>query len=516
MDNFDKLKRQVQNYIFLLGGLTVIVMVAGSWFARRLYPSHDTLISVILLVVGLIAVWIVSLVLTDYSLKPLETIWRAILHVTPGHTGTAPPNLEQNKIGQELVTTLALQIYQLASSQPSNTPAEPTTISPRTTSTVSTKLTDDLPLPVFAVNKDQLIIFANEASLKYLGLTSQDVLQKNLYSVLDLMFSEEGTLDTWLQDCRANKAKDAHAWQRVRLKLADQTTLKQFDLAAAYSKDNPNGTEMLLALFDQTDKYSQDDQELDFIALAVHELRTPLTALRGYIEIFEEELAGKLDPEMNEFMERMQASAKQLAAFVSNILNVARIQEGQQSLQLQEENWAAIIKMAAENLSLPAKLHNITINYVIDAKVPTVGVDKISISEVLNNLLDNAIKYSGEGKIITISSIVNKEGLVETTVQDQGVGIPAAVIPSLFEKFHRNHRNQARISGTGLGLYLSSSLVKAHGGNIWIKSKEGQGTTVGFTVQPYASLAGTQKASDNKGITRNAHGWIKNHSLYRK
>lgn len=512
MDNFDKLKRQVQNYIFLLGGLTVIVMVAGSWLARRIFPSHDTLISAILLVVGLIAVWIVSLLLTDYSLKPLETVWRAILHVTPGHTNTAPPNLEQNKIGQELVTTLALQIYQLAST--SQTPESSSVSKPA--ATVTTKLSDDLPLPILAINKDQLITFANKSSLAYLGLTSQDVLQKNLYSVLDLMFSDEGTLDKWLQDCRANKAKDAHTWQHVRLKLADQTTLKQFDLAAAYSKDNPNGTELLLALFDQTERYSHDDQELDFIALAVHELRTPLTALRGYIEIFEDELAGKLDPEMNEFMERMQASAQQLAAFVSNILNVARIQEGQQSLQLHEENWAAIIKTAAENLGLPAKLHNITINYTIDAKVPTVGVDKISISEVLNNLLDNAIKYSGEGKIVTISSIVNQDGLVETTVQDQGVGIPAAVIPSLFEKFHRNHRNQARISGTGLGLYLSSSLVKAHGGNIWIKSKEGQGTTVSFTVQPFASLAGTDKASDNKGITRNAHGWIKNHSLYRK
>ena len=512
MDHFDKLKRQVQRYIFLLGGLTVVIMVGGSWLVRQIYPNHDTLISIILLITGLIAVWVVSLILTDYSLKPLDTVWRAILHVTPGHTNTAPPNLEENKIGQELVTTLALQVYQLAST--SQAPTKST--AQNQAALLATQMADDLPLPVFAVNKEQLITFANQAGLQYLGLKSIDVLQKNLYSLFDLSFSEETTLDTWLQDCRTNKAKDSHAWQHVRLKLADQTTLKQFDMAAAYSKDAPTGTEVLLTMFDQTERYNSDDQGLDFIALAAHELRTPLTSLRGYIEIFEDELAGKLDPEMNGFMERMEASAQQLTAFVGNILNVARVEEGQLALQLTEENWAGVIKNAADNLSLAARIKGVTINYAVDPNVPKVGVDKISIIEVVNNLLDNAIKYSGSSKVINITARLTSENMVETTVTDYGVGIPASVIPSLFEKFHRNHHNQARISGTGLGLYLSSALVKAQGGNIWIKSKEGEGTSVSFTVQPYASLAGNLKDRNNSGITRNAHGWIKNHSLYRR
>lgn len=341
-------------------------------------------------------------------------------------------------------------------------------------------------------------------------------MQKNLYSVLDLSFSEEDTLDTWLQDCRTNKATDQTTWQRVRLKLADQTTVKQFDLAAAYSKGNPNDVEVILALFDETHRYQSDDQALDFIALAVHELRTPLTALRGYIEVFEDELADQLNPEMTSFMHKMQASAQQLTAFVSNILNVARIQEGQLALQLTEESWTDIIKGSADNLNLPARLRGVTIQYTVEPNVPTVAVDKISMTEVLNNLLDNAIKYNGRSKTITINAKLTTDGLVETTVQDNGVGIPTSVMPTLFEKFHRNHRNQTKIGGTGLGLYLCSSLVKAHGGNIWLKSKEGQGTTVGFTVQPYSSLAGKLKDSNNKDITRNAHGWIKNHSLYRR
>jgi signal transduction histidine kinase len=512
MDNFHKLKRQVQRYIFLMGLLTMTVMVGASWAVRQIYPGHDTVISLVLWVFGLGAVWLLGVVLADYALRPLDVIWRAILHVTPGHTSTAPPNLEDSKIGQDLVTTLALQVYQLAA-----TKDELATTNHQPEQTDLTKnLTQDLPMPVFAVNKDQTISFANEAALKYLGLAENEVLHKNLYSILDLSFSDERTLDNWLQNCRTNKATDQHSWQRVRLKLPDQTTIKQFDLTAAYSKENPSGVELLLGLFDQTNRYRGDDQALDFIALAVHELRTPLTALRGYIEVFDDELGDTLNPELKDFMNKMQASAEQLTAFVSNVLNVARIQEGQLSLQLTEENWGAIIQNCVQSLGLQSTLKGKKIEYTIDPKIPTVAVDKISITEVLNNLIDNAIKYSGTSTIIRVDASLTTDGVVETVVQDDGVGIPSTVMPTLFEKFHRNHRNQSRIGGTGLGLYLCSSLIKAHGGNIWLKSKEGEGTSVGFTVQPYSVLAGKLKDSNNKDITRNAHGWIKNHSLYRR
>jgi signal transduction histidine kinase len=513
MDHFHKLKHQVQQYIFVVGAFALILMVGGSWYVRRMYPGHDTAISAALIVIGLVIVWGVSLLLTKYVMQPLDIIYRAILHVTPGHTSIAPPNLEKNHVGQELVTTLALQVYQLASNSEA-TPAAPEKTEESVTA--ADRMIDDLPLPVFAINKEQLIIFANEAGLKYLNLSAQDVLQKNIYSLFDLSFSDESTLDDWLQDCRANKATAQHSWQRARLKLADQTTIRQFDLAAAYSKENPNGTELLLALFDQTTRYNADDGSLDFIALTVHELRTPLTALRGYIEMFEDEIGPKLDPEMTDFMHKMQASAQQLTAFVSNILNVARIQEGQLTLQLTEEHWDKILMACAENMVLPAKLRGMTIHLQIEPNLPTVAIDKTSIAEVMNNLMDNALKYGGTSKSITITAKLTTDNLVETTVHDDGVGIPAAVMPTLFEKFHRNHRNQAHIGGTGLGLYLCSALIKAHSGNIWLKSKEGEGTTVGFTIQPYSQLAGKLKDSNNTDIVRNAHGWIKNHSLYRR
>ncbi len=85
-------------------------------------------------------------------------------------------------------------------------------------------------------------------------------------------------------------------------------------------------------------------------------------------------------------------------------------------------------------------------------------------------------------------------------------------MPHLFEKFYRSHRSRNQVGGTGLGLYLSKAIVDAHGGRLWVRSREGQGSTFGFTVQPYTNLADKQKNGDD--ITRGAHGWIKNHSLY--
>jgi signal transduction histidine kinase len=87
---------------------------------------------------------------------------------------------------------------------------------------------------------------------------------------------------------------------------------------------------------------------------------------------------------------------------------------------------------------------------------------------------------------------------------------------SLFDKFYRDYHNRSQVGGTGMGLFLSKAIVTAHGGNVWVRSKEGQGSTFGFTIRPFSELADEVKKGDNTDITRTAHGWIKNHSMYRR
>ncbi|HSX32298.1 MAG TPA: HAMP domain-containing sensor histidine kinase, partial [Candidatus Saccharimonadales bacterium] len=230
----------------------------------------------------------------------------------------------------------------------------------------------------------------------------------------------------------------------------------------------------------------------------------------------DEELHDQLTPEMTDFMHKMKAAADSLTAFINNMLNVARIENNELEMKLHEENWGDIIQTAVSDLSLRASIQGVTISTDIAARLPTVGVEKVSMYEVMANLLDNAIKYSAKnsGKNILVRTYLNKAGLVETTVKDSGPGIPTSLLGNLFEKFYRSHRSRDRVGGTGLGLYLCKAIVDAHDGRIWVQSKEGEGSTFGFTIMPYAKLAEEKKNGDNNGITRGAHGWIKNHSLY--
>lgn len=511
MDYLSRLSQQLKLRLFLGVLISNLLLIGAFWVGTVVLSLNEWIVLLALTVVALTASTIVMAILGNMFLQPARALWQAILHVSPSDHGVAAPDIKSLKLGRELVASLASQVYQLANvATHSGTGAAQTPVAqygfPAT----------NLPLPLFVLDATETIQFANAAAAEYVGQPAAELKGKNIYMVLDMAFPSESTLDAWLKDAKANNATASESWERVRLNVLDNHPTRLFDLAAYYNKDNPDHMETMLVLFDHTKQYSQDEQAVSFIALSVHELRTPLTLLRGYIEAFEEELAGKLPPQMDDFMQKMSATAQQLTAFVNNILNVARVDDDQLELRLQEEDWQQIIDSAIANLTLRAKVRGITLEAKVAPDLPKVGVDRLSIHEVLNNLVDNAIKYSGTSKVINIEATLNKEGLVETAVTDKGVGIGADIMPNLFTKFYRDHRNRAQIGGTGLGLYLSKAIVTAHGGNIWVRSKPNEGSTFSFTVKPYAQLAEEQKNGDNTDIVRGAHGWIKNHSLYRR
>ena len=512
MDHLQQLRRHIRLYVLALFLVENILLIGLWWGLGELTNLPTALIGLLSVFVAIVASIVLSRGVSNYVLQPLQALWQAILHLSPTEHGVTAPNIDDLKIGRELVASLSAQIYQL--NDVAKTAAEE---GKRQNSDISRNFVAlNLPLPLFVLDANETIIFANEAAAKYVGLTAQDLLGKNVYMVLDMSFPTADTFDTWLKDAKTKSATASKSWERVRLNVRDNHPVRLFDLATYYNRDNPDRAETMLTLFDHTEQYSQDDQAISFIALSVHELRTPLTLLRGYIEVFEDELGDKDDPELQGFMLKMRAQAEQLMAFVNNILNVARVDDDQLELQLDEQNWPEVLKSAIEALSLRAKVRGITLHCRIATDLPTVGVDRLSIYEVINNLVDNAIKYSGTSKVINIDAHLTQDGLVETTVQDFGLGISSSIMPNLFTKFYRDHRNRAQIGGTGLGLYLSKAIVTAHSGNLWVRSKEGEGSTFGFTLVPYAKLAEELKKTGNKEIVRGAHGWIKNHSLYRR
>lgn len=520
MDHLQKFIAQLQNRISILLLLNSIFIIGGYWLIAEFvgpnlgFANQAIATTIILVFIAFLSITILSFLGSKYMAKPMRYVWQAVLHVSPQTANMTRPDIAKIGFGHDLVTTLVTHVYQLASVVDS---VEKTAAAERH-DLRHEFVANSLPLPLVVLDKDTNVLFANEALLRYLGREASDTVGQNVYSILDMLFSNEHTFDTWLDSVRVDKVTATRTWSRVRINLdtPDHQEARYFDLAAYYNKSNPDGYEIMLVLFDRTKQYSQDEQAMSFVALAVHELRTPLTLLRGYIDVFEEELDGKLDAEMTGFMHKMKAAAQQLSAFTTNVLNVARFENNQLVLKLQEETWDPLLKAAVADMELRARIRGIKLTLKIDGVLPAVAADAVSIHEVVNNLLDNAIKYSRDGKEIVIHSYVKSDGTIETTVQDFGPGIPEAAMGNLFDKFYRDYHNRNNVGGTGMGLFLSKAIVNAHGGNIWVRSKEGQGTTFGFTLIPYSQLADKDKKGDNADITRTAHGWIKNHSMYRR
>ncbi len=518
MDYFQSFVKQLGKTLFItmvfIGLATGIVVWVGLTFVDALgWPL--VLLAAIAVLFGL-SFWLSS-VLSKKATEPLGFIQRAVLHVSPGSNQMLPPDINELKNGRELVTSMVSQVYQLAATRPTPAPANNLENPTQAHLEGNTVLTN-FPLPIFVANTKQNITFTNLAGVAYLGKHQMsEVVGTNLYSTLDLSFvSDKDTFDQWLSECRASKVKAARTWEGAQLNLGEQLGVKRIDMAAYYNKNNPDGTEVVLVIFDKTATYNRGDDALNFVSLAVHELRTPLTMLRGYIEVFQEELHGKLEPELEDFMNKMEVASQQLSSFVSNILNVARVEENQLFLKLHETDWGKDLKQIISDMALRAQVHGKKIELHIQPNLPMAAVDAISMYEVIGNLIDNAIKYSRDNDLIIVRTYLNDTAQIETTIQDFGIGIPDSIIDKLFEKFYRSHRSRSRIGGTGLGLYLCKAIITAHGGNIWVKSKEGEGSTFGFTLQQYSQLAKPAGGTDNEGIQRVAHGWIKNHSFYKR
>ncbi len=214
----------------------------------------------------------------------------------------------------------------------------------------------------------------------------------------------------------------------------------------------------------------------DFVANVSHELRTPLTAIKGYAETLRD--GGLRDPAAaEEFVEVIHRHAERLRALIEDLLDLAAIEQGRARISLAAVpvREAAAQAEAAVRPAAAGKRHHLRLD--IPADLPPAYADRDRLSQVLINLLDNAVKFTPEGGRITLTARREGPHLV-IAVTDNGVGIPAAEIDRVFERFYRVSKSRDRSEGgTGLGLAISKHLVQAMGGTIAVDSREGEGTT---------------------------------------
>ena len=218
--------------------------------------------------------------------------------------------------------------------------------------------------------------------------------------------------------------------------------------------------------------------------------------------------------------ERLTVSANRLSGYINNILNTSRYDRRHLQLRLKEDSIRSIYSTIADDMRMRASSQNRLLNVNLPGDLPTVAADHSSISEVMSNLIDNAIKYSNPGGTIDISA--KKEGdYVAVSVTDRGIGMPESVIKNLFRKFYRSHRSRETVAGTGMGLYIAKAIVDSHGGTISVKSIDGEGSTFTFTIPTYESIKNRLLSTDGTNVdiinekNNNSDAFINNHAMFR-
>ncbi len=230
--------------------------------------------------------------------------------------------------------------------------------------------------------------------------------------------------------------------------------------------------------------YEDDQLKSEFVSIASHELLTPTAAIEGYLSMILDEKLAKVDPKAEEYLRKVQSSAHRMAELVKDLLSVSRIESGKIVINKQPVEVSPLINQVIGEIGVRAKEAEIGLTYLEPPKsLPKILADPDRFIQIVMNLVSNAIKYNKPKGTIEISAAVEKK-FVRVMVKDTGIGISEAHLPHLFEKFYRVHDDSAAAEkiGTGLGLFITRSIVELQGGKISVKSQAGKGSEFSFTL----------------------------------
>lgn len=244
-------------------------------------------------------------------------------------------------------------------------------------------------------------------------------------------------------------------------------------------------------LYQEIQKANEQLKQIDklkdeFVSLASHELRTPMTAIKSYLWMTLMGKGGVISEKQKYYLDRAYKSTDRLIKLVNDMLNVSRIESGRINLVFQNVNLDKLITDVIAEILPRAQELGVVISFPPHQALPEVIADPDKIKEVVINLVGNSLKFTPKGGSVTISLLLDDDMII-TKVSDTGKGIVKEDLPKLFQKFSTlgsNYLVKQNMQGTGLGLYISKSLVQLHGGKIWVESEgDNRGTTFSFSLR---------------------------------
>ena len=246
-------------------------------------------------------------------------------------------------------------------------------------------------------------------------------------------------------------------------------------------KADPSGTFSAFTgvVMDVTQQKTDEIRKNDFIGMVSHELKTPLTSLSAIVQVAHSKLKDSDDNFVAGAMEKANIQVKKMTNMINGFLNISRLESGKLLVHKQEFALVELLEEMIEDARISLSSH--IIDFMAAGKI-TLNADRDKIGSVISNLISNAVKYSPSGKTISIRC-TKEDGSVVVSVSDEGTGIKPDDLEKIFDRYYRVDTNYTRhIAGFGIGLYLSSEIIKVHGGRIWAESEPGVGSAFYFSL----------------------------------
>jgi len=225
-----------------------------------------------------------------------------------------------------------------------------------------------------------------------------------------------------------------------------------------------------------------DDMKIDFISHVSHKLRTPLTAIQEASSMLLDGVFTRAPEREHELFSIIKEECKRLIDEVNRILDLSRMEARMMDYHFETSDIIPIIRKITLKLTPLAQKKGVDFEINLRNELPLVRMDQERITQVVEELLGNALKFTAEGGKITISALTSKKGMLEVTVADTGCGIPEEELERVFDKFKRIEGGRAAERGTGLGLSIAKHIITVHGGQIWAGSEPGKGSAFSFTL----------------------------------
>ncbi len=241
----------------------------------------------------------------------------------------------------------------------------------------------------------------------------------------------------------------------------------------------------LILFQDLTEMRSLQTMRREFVGNISHELRTPLAAIKAIVDTLRDSAIN--DPvAATDFLNRLDVEVDGMTQMVSELIELSRIETGKIKLKLEPVNINLLAEEVITRLSPQADRQQVSLSAELASDLPAVQVDKERIKQVMMNIIHNAIKFTPSGGKVIVSTKLDGQSVV-TRVSDTGIGISKEDLPHIFERFFKTDKSRST-SGTGLGLAIAKHTVQIHGGNVWVQSEQGKGSTFGFSLPLKAEL----------------------------